>query len=61
MPRELPNEPYLSDSALHNDEVRVVYVELNRLEEGEDILLLCFMSIEKVFRYVREGNLARKC
>lgn len=48
---------HLGDTALHDHKVRVVDIELDGLKEGLNGLLRGFMSIEKIFGYIRKGNL----
>lgn len=50
-----------SDSALHNDEVWVVDVELYALKHIENSLLGSFVSIEEPFGGIRKGELNLTC
>lgn len=43
---------YLCDTALHNQKVGIVDVELYTLKQELDLLLCRFVSIQDVFRYV---------
>jgi hypothetical protein len=43
---------YLRDTALHNQKVGIVDVELYTLKQELDLLLRRFVSIQDVFRYV---------
>jgi hypothetical protein len=45
------------DSALHDEEMGIVDVKLDRLEEGLDDVLLGFVAIEEVLGYVGQRDL----
>lgn len=45
----MDDRTHFGDSPLHNQEVRVVDVQLHALEECLDTVLLRLMSIQKVF------------
>lgn len=47
----------LGYTTLHNQEVGIVYVQLDALKKILDRLLSRFVSIQQVFRYVRESDL----
>jgi len=42
---------------LHDDEIGVVDVELDRLKERVYVLLLGFVTIEKILGYIRKRDL----
>lgn len=48
---------YLCNSSLHDHEIRIVNVQLNRLKQAQNRLLLHFMAVQYIFRDVREGYL----
>ena len=47
----------LGDATLHDQEIRIVDVQLNALKEILDSLLSRLVPIQQVFRYVGERNL----
>jgi hypothetical protein len=44
--------PYFRDTALHNQKVGIVDVELNTLKQELDLLLCRFVSVQDIFRYI---------
>ena len=54
-----PHVEHFLDAALHDDEVGVVDVELDRLEGVEDLLLLGFVPVEEPFDDIGQGDLRR--
>ena len=55
--RENEEIAYLGDTALHNQEVWIVDVELDALEDSSDSLLCGLVAIQDVLRVVRDSNL----
>jgi len=47
------------DTALHDQEIRVVDVELHALEDGLNDVLLGLVTIQKIFGDIRKSDLAR--
>lgn len=49
----------LCDSSLHDEKVRIVHVQLNRMEEVLNSLYLCRMAVDEVFVSSTNDNLER--
>lgn len=45
------------DPTLHNDEIGIVNIQLNGLEEILDVLLGMFVTIDEIFRDIRQTEL----
>jgi hypothetical protein len=49
---------YLGDASLHDEEVRIVHIELNRMEKILDLVLLNCMAVYHVFVLAPDDNLS---
>lgn len=45
------------DTTLHDQEIWVIDIELDTLKDGLNDILLGFVTIQKVFRDIRESDL----
>jgi hypothetical protein len=51
---------HFGDTALHDQKIGVIDVELHTLKYGLDDVLLSLVAIQEVFRDIWESNLARR-